>query len=375
MPVVRAEAIWRDYGWFLVTDPGAPTDPSDVDRVLRIAEATTVDLGGPGAGQWVATDKGWLGKLGAATDRDSAFAWLEAFAARWADEAIIEPRPRRRSPGRRDARPTLTLAMAYTSEDLTHLPREDRGLTWAVPVDVTRGLARNALEWLSLEGASTFYSLSTLPTLWSTPTLGLPHPESLTEAVMEPLARIELWSGRTSPVRHRSVEFEREGRVACQDVDQTLDTRDALAQLLACLRWQPSGLDYAFIGWAHGGLTNLWWGDHMHYDLPGGLSEPDVRGHRRLWSSYVPDAFGVQVLTEAHLDRAHDLGAWHINELAPGRYLVTAQDLNPWLATPPPHPENQYRLSAPPAGVLYAARADFGGMLITRDCADELDPL
>jgi hypothetical protein len=265
--------------------------------------------------------------------------------------------------------------MAYTTEDLEHLPREDRRLAWAVPVDVTRELARHALEWLNLEEATFFYIPSTLPTLWSTPTLELPQPQSLTEAVLEPRAWIGLQSGRTKPIRHRTVEFEREGRVACQDVDQTRNTRDQLAQLLDCLRWQPSGLDYAFIGWAHGGLTNMWWGDHMTYDLPGGLREGDVRGHRRLWSSYVPDAFGLQVLTEAHLERAHDLSDWDIEELAPGRHLVVARDLNPWLATPPPHPENQYRLSTPPADILDAARADFGGMLITRDRAKELDPL
>jgi hypothetical protein len=157
-------------------------------------------------------------------------------------------------------------------------------------------------------------------------------------------------------------------------VDKTRSTHDQLTQLVDCIRWHPAGLDYAFIGWAHGGLTNVWWGDHMHYNLPGGLSEPDVRGHRRLWSSYVPDAFAVQVLSDNHLKRAHNLDNWVIEEIASGRHLVTARNLDRWLATPPPHPADEYRLSAPPADVLDAARADFGGMLITREHANELDP-
>ena len=147
-----------------------------------------------------------------------------------------------------------------------------------------------------------------------------------------------------------------------------------LGDLVECMKWQPAGLDYAFVDYTQGGVVNVWMADHMHYDLPNGLREPDIRRYRRLLPFFAPDAFAVQVLTDAHLDRAHDMRDWVVEELAPGRHLVTARDLEHWLATPPPHPENQYRMSPPPPHVTAKARADFGEMLLTRETANELEP-
>lgn len=370
MPVIRAEGIRAD-GWsFLLSDPSAArTDPSDYDRTLQIAEETTRALGGaPVASQWIPIDKGWGGKLSSVTELDGAVTWLEMFADRWSDGAVVQPRPRDRFSRHRDPSPALTLGLAYSTEDLSRLPREDRGRVWAVPPDVTREVVHRVLAWLDVDGATTFYH----HTPWSTPTIGQPPLESLVEAILEVNASTNLQSMRTKPVRHRGVEFEREGRVACQDVDSTRSARDQLELLVECVRWQPAALDYAFMAFAHGGLVNVWTGDYAHYDLPNGLRESHLRQHRALLSSYVPDVFGGQVLTDAHLERAHDLGNWVVEEIAPGRHLVTAQDLDPWLATPPPHHQNAYRLSAPPADLIDKARADFGDMLLTQQVMQRL---
>lgn len=68
----------------------------------------------------------------------------------------------------------------------------------------------------------------------------------------------------------------------------------------------------------------------------------------------MPDAHGVSILTDAHLDRAHDLSAWTIHRLGGGRHLLTATDLAPWYAHTTVDPD-----------VLAQARRDFGRMIIT----------
>lgn len=373
MVVSRARGI-RDDGWyFLATNPSAPSArETEYERVLDVAEETTRSLGGtPQASQWIPTDKGWVGRLSAVANPDSALAWLERFAVSWADGTVIQPRPRKRISRHRDPSPTLTLGVAYRTEDLTRLPLDDRGRTWAVSAEVTRELVHHASAWLDVGEATSFYR----HTPWSTPTVGFPPPRSVVEAVYDANTTTILRSMRTKPVRHRAIEFEREGRIACQDVDSTRSAQDHLTVLLECARWQPADIDYAFITFQHGGSQNVWMGDYAHYDLPNGLTEPDLRGHRPLLSSYVPDAFAVQILTDAHLERAHDLGDWEIEEVLPGRHLVIARDLAPWLVTPAPHPENEYRLSPPPAQLIDKARADFGDMILTREVMEELDPL
>jgi len=54
------------------------------------------------------------------------------------------------------------------------------------------------------------------------------------------------------------------------------------------------------------------------------------RRHPHLWSAYVPDAFGVQLVIGRHLSHAHDLSQWHITEVAEDRWLVAARDLAAW---------------------------------------------
>ncbi|QBX54997.1 hypothetical protein EXE58_05695 [Nocardioides seonyuensis] len=366
MTVSREQTIRRDDWYFVVSDPSSPSAvATDYERTLRIAEETTSDLGGaPRAGQWIPTDKGWAAKLEAVAEPDRAMAWFEAFAGRWADQAVVQPRPRKRYSRHRDPRSTLTLGAAYTTNDLSVLAPDDKGRTWAVPIEVTHELARRAAAWLELEGATTYYTHSEHTIVWSTPTLGIPPLRSLVEAIAEPYASTNLQSLRTGPVRHRAVVFEREGRIACQDVDPTHSTREQLDLLEECIRWQPAALDYAFITFEPGGAENVWWGQYVHYFLPHGLSEPDLRERRSLLSSYVPDAFGVQVLTDAHLARANDLSDWSIEEIAPGRHLVSARELDPWLVAPSPHPQAEHMMGPPPAELVGKARSDFGDMIL-----------
>ncbi|MFD0635576.1 hypothetical protein [Catenulispora yoronensis] len=85
----------------------------------------------------------------------------------------------------------------------------------------------------------------------------------------------------------------------------------------------------------------------------GSLTPPLFRRNDPIWSSQVPDACGIQLLTQRHLDRAADLSAWQVEELCPGRYLVEAADVEGWYG---PH--------GPSESTLAQARSDFGAMIV-----------
>jgi hypothetical protein len=97
---------------------------------------------------------------------------------------------------------------------------------------------------------------------------------------------------------------------------------------------------------------SLWEPDLSWPDLIDQLREPLLWHPQLLDYGFVrttTDAHGIQILTGAHLAKAHDLSVWTISEVAPDRYLVEAADLAAWYAQPHPAP-----------ATLTQARADFG---------------
>ena len=92
-----------------------------------------------------------------------------------------------------------------------------------------------------------------------------------------------------------------------------------------------------------------------------GLLQGEWNNNRHLWASYVPEVFGIQILTAAHLDRARDLRDWKISSFGNDRYLVEAADLEKWYSQPTPY------ISA-----RGFAHHDFGDMILTETaiCAD-----
>lgn len=129
---------------------------------------------------------------------------------------------------------------------------------------------------------------------------------------------------------------------------------DALRRMLVVA---PELLDVGFVR-AVRAPASSWHQVALLLALPH-VAEVDVRENRHLLDRWVPDACGVQVLTDAHLERAHDLSDWSVTDLGSGRHLVEAPDLEPWFAGELPDP-----------GALQRGRADFGAMLLTRDVID-----
>ena len=85
--------------------------------------------------------------------------------------------------------------------------------------------------------------------------------------------------------------------------------------------------------------------------------------NHHLLDRYVPDVHGVQVLTEAHLERANDLQDWRITDLGSGRHLVEAPDLARW-----------YEHLVPEPDTLAKGRQDFGDMILTAETIAENPP-
>ena len=73
---------------------------------------------------------------------------------------------------------------------------------------------------------------------------------------------------------------------------------------------------------------------------------------------FVPDVFGLQLLSRGHLDRAPTGGAWRVTEVAEGSQLVEHAD-----------PEAWFGQASPAAEVLEAGRRDFDDLLLTDDIA------
>ena len=57
------------------------------------------------------------------------------------------------------------------------------------------------------------------------------------------------------------------------------------------------------------------------------VGESDYHLWSQYWDRIVPDAYGIQILGSAHMERLGDLAGWVTTRLDGGRYLVEAGDL------------------------------------------------
>jgi hypothetical protein len=151
----------------------------------------------------------------------------------------------------------------------------------------------------------------------------------------------------------RHAGFDGAASTLAQVLDEAMPWVERIDHLREVLLALPDRLDHAAVRPATVGGAG-WDGLDFRQRLPPPLRERDVQGHLHLLDRYAYDAHGVQVLTDAHLAKAHDLTRWSVTDLGHGRHLVEAPDLAPWYAAPLPEPT-----------VVEQARHDFGAMLLT----------
>jgi hypothetical protein len=145
-------------------------------------------------------------------------------------------------------------------------------------------------------------------------------------------------------------------------LDDTAPWHERLSKVGDALRLLPEDTDLAFV--QHSSPSTISWTalDTARPRMPH-IREDHIRYNRHLNTRYVPDAHGLQVLTDDHLANAHDLSDWQIEPLGAGRHLVQAADLAPWYATIDPDPDT-----------LAKARHDFGHMILTPETVNANPP-
>jgi hypothetical protein len=135
------------------------------------------------------------------------------------------------------------------------------------------------------------------------------------------------WLGMDAVVRRAVLDYD--GRAYFEWRDELLQGSQ-LAELLArILVAHADRLEYEFVrqSWS----PAVGWDDVVHRRPPWLPRVPVTYSRLRPWRplhlerTLVPDAYGIQLLSRAHLDRAPDLRDWQVEEVAPGRYLVTSR--------------------------------------------------
>ena len=121
------------------------------------------------------------------------------------------------------------------------------------------------------------------------------------------------------------------------------------------LLWEPDGVSWAVVGTADYPALS-----RVIALCPRTPHTRDQLGAFGLRGTLVNAVQGIQLLTGAHLARAHDLSDWDVTQVSADRYLVEAPDLAPWFTGERTDPD-----------VYDTAVHDFGRMLLTPETAAE----
>lgn len=307
------------------------------------------------------TDKGWSGVLLGSRDLDEVLEWLETLSSTWpSQEGKILGGPRNQDwSALRPQDPGLLTCLVLEIPDVTHLPRDQREMGWKVDDTTTHYLAERGLQWVHVRRAKHLFWRD----VWRLRQPGPDHARAFAEGVRDLGSSME-WCGDETEVL-RQFELSGVGEASFVSGPQD-DWRTRFDRHREVLTWTPPRTLYAFVRHSKfvGNDNGASW---PHFPA---IQEAHLRYHRPLLARYVPDAFGIQVLTDAHLERAHDLSDWDVTALANGRHLVAAKDVEGWfgtlaprdwrsLGTTPPLPDNRE--------LVEKARADFGDMILTAD--------
>jgi len=238
-------------------------------------------------------------------------------------------------------------------------PRNDahvRPFLWGVSEETTDMLAERVPDWvLAPDYRGTVGQLSRIrvgiedgPDLF---VMGLPKP-------MDDYPRPALsgWDHDNEFVR-REVRLSYWGRSTWFDAAEAPNPVERATRLADQLVAFASGLTCGFItATTHKEATDPGEFDTLRLGW-GGTPDP--------WDQYVPDAFGIQLVSSAHLDKAHDLTDWQVQQVAPDRHLITAADLSAWYDSPTCLDILTRAFPAPE--LREKARHDFGAMILTEE--------
>jgi hypothetical protein len=142
---------------------------------------------------------------------------------------------------------------------------------------------------------------------------------------------------RRVPWRVVSWSFGVNGGVRIVNHDVTALWQSGLDELVGTVCALPDITDIAFIRRRR--TYGVWEGYRWADNSPDRSDRRFKDRDRDRLRDTVPDADGIMVLTEAHLERAADLSLWNVDEIGSGRFLLKARDLAAWFETEDPPQE------------------------------------
>lgn len=367
MPGAEVEVVWTSLSkawrkaqheelWLQFRPRGSKDVFEEVEAAVQVANQSVTDAGWDDVftGGVSDSDAGPVALMSRAGSEEGVRLWLAAFAEHLqtlgrsgrvtaAPEAFF---PQWLSGGQVPQQ--LTAFVSYETKDLTLLDAEEERRTWHVPEALTAQIADAATAWGRFEGADVYLYRNIHQIRSRNPDVGAAMAAGAIKFAMSGVTYL-----RSKPRRLTSASMSPLGRVTYGVMDDTLSWQDRLAQVTRAMTAFPRDTDLAFI--RHSKALAISWSDlaGARPALPY-VEEHHVRYNRHLNVQYIPDAHGIQLLTDAHLEHANDLSDWKITDLGAGKHLVEATDLQLWYANIDPEPET-----------LAKARADFGGMILT----------
>jgi hypothetical protein len=238
-----------------------------------------------------------LGKAGKVT------ASPEAFFADWMRGEFRPP-------------PQLTAFVAYRTDDLALLDADEQRRVWHVPAALTSKIADAATAWSRFDGADVYLLRNIHQTRMKDPDVGQAMADAAAKFAMARVAYL-----RAQPGRLVWASLGTLGRACYGVMDDTASWRDRLAQVTRAMAAFPGDTDLAFVQHSHVNTSSWSELSDARPPLPY-VKEYHIRYNRHLNSQYIPDAHGLQLITDAHLAHANDLSDWIIEPLCGGKHLV-----------------------------------------------------
>lgn len=274
-------------------------------------------------------------------DEDTLRSWLHVFAGELAAAGIA---------GTIRTTPVTVLPESYTGV-VGPRPSAYVGFDGRVAAGERRAeeWCRRCAAWAAHAGGVGYLSRLAYAQLADGPDIGSRLCASILGAPVAPFAGLS-YVGGLADMRHVSVGTS--GQTVGQSWDSSHTSLDAVRELLVTLA------DLAYIGFVAmtPSWSNLWDSRRQARPPLPTVRGQDLRTRAELWDRFVPDAHVLQLLTERHLKRMHDLSTWQVSEVAAGRFLVEAADPKPWL-----------RDGGLDDATVTRARTDFGRAIVSGD--------
>jgi hypothetical protein len=345
----------RESVGLLITMPGA-----DPDRLAQQVRWVLREV--PGGVTAYPTSFGCYTYLREASAWDTALDELSASVSGEELPSEVEVRislPRRAAHSwwsvlREGQRPRPTALMGFRMSPA--LQDRDRDPTnkpyggWCVALNVTRRLVEHAGPWVSASGEEgEVFDGSRKIAL---------APDDVADVISR-MARdfsscFDTWFPESmGGDGGRDVSFDYWGQVAYVQAGIQLDNAAVALEMGEVLRHHAEYLDVGAVRPGQAGRTRNF-----------GYTESLWLDNRHLWATHVQQPNAIQVLTSAHLELAHDLSSWAVEQVAEDRWLVATADLGPWFD----HAGDDDAQNVPP-DVMENAVRDFGDMLLTTEVA------